>query len=253
MTRRILATAALVAVAVALALAACSKPVEKAAATADDPAFHKQVVAYLADHPGVIQEGIDAYRDRQHAEMLKTASVAIAGHHQALVADARDFIANPDGKITVVEFFDYRCPYCKADQAALKTLIDNDKDIRFVFKEYPVIPDQDGRVGVSMRAAEAALAAKRVGKYLPVHDALMAANDLDDEAIHRILLRNGVDPSQVATDGKDLEQLADARKLGLDVHVAGTPTFIVGDTLVDTSSMPALAAAIEQARKTAKG
>jgi protein-disulfide isomerase len=251
MNRRILAAAALI------ALAACSKPADKAAVTApvtaEDSAFHQKVVAYLADHPGAIQEGIDAYRDKQHAQMLKTAAVAIVGHRQQLQADSRDFVANPGGRITVVEFFDYRCPYCKADQAALQGLIANDKDIRFVFKEYPVIPDSDGRIGVSLRAAEAALAAKRAGKYLPVHDALMSAPDIDDDAIHRILLQNGVDPSQVATDGKDLDQLADARKLGLDVHVAGTPTFIVGDTLVDTSSMPQLAAAIEQARKAAKG
>ncbi len=244
MSRRVLAFAALTVV----LLAACSKPAEKTDATTDDPAFHDKVVAYLADHPGAIQEGITAYKDKQHALVLKTAAVAIAGHRQQLEADARDFVANPQGKITVVEFFDYRCPYCKADFAALKSLVDNDKDIRFVFKEYPVIPDQDGRVGVSMRAAEAALAAKRAGKYLQVHDAMMAANDLDDEAIHRILLQNGVDPSQVATDGHDLDQLADTRKLGIDIHVAGTPNFIVGDTLVDSSSMPQLAAAIEQAR-----
>ena len=247
MMGRVLAVAALV------ALAACSRPADKTATTADDPAFHQKVVAYLADHPGAIQEGINAYRDKQHAQMLKTAAAAIAGHRQQLQADARDFVANPGGKITVVEFFDYRCPYCKADQAALQGLIENDKDIRFVFKEYPVIPDGDGRIGVSLRAAEAALAAKRAGKYLQVHDALMSAPDIDDETIHRILLANGVDPSQVATDGTDLDQLADARKLGLDVHVVGTPTFIVGDTLVDTSSMPQLAAAIEQARKAAKG
>src|ERR1700744_6351592 len=237
---------------IAVALAACSKPADKVAATPDDPAFPQKVVAYLADHPGAIQEGINAYRDKQHAQMLNTASAAIAGHRQQLQADARDFVANPGGKITVIEFFDYRCPYCKADQAALQGLIENDKDIRFIFKEYPVIPDSDGRIGVSLRAAEAALAAKRAGKYLPVHDALMSAPDIDDETIPRILLANGVDPSQVATDGKDLDQLADARKLGTDVHVAGTPTFIVGDTLVDPSSMPQLAAAIEQARKAAK-
>ena len=245
--RRVLAAVVLA------ALTGCSKPAETVAASSDDPAFHNKVVAYLADHPGTIQDGINAYRDKQHAQMLKTAAVAITGHQQQLQADARDFVANPEGKITVVEFFDYRCPYCKADQAALKGLIDNDKDIRFVFKEYPVIPDRDGQVGVSLRAAEAALAAKRAGKYLAVHDALMAANDIDDETIHRILLQNGIDPSQVATDGKDLSQLADARKLGSDVNVAGTPTFIVGDTLVDSSSMPQLAAAIEQARKATKG
>jgi protein-disulfide isomerase len=235
-----------------LALAACFRPAEKAPAAAQDPAFHDKVVAYLVDHPGVIQEAITAYNDRQHRDLLAKAAAAIATRRQDLQADARDFVANPQGKITVVEFFDYRCPYCKADQAALKSLIDNDKDIRFVFKEYPIIPDKDGRIGVSLRAAEAALAAKRAGRYLEVHDAMMAEPDLDDAAITRILRRNGLDGAQAMPAAQDLDQLGAVRQLAAAVHVAGTPAFIVGDTLVDTSSMPQLAAAIEQARKSAK-
>ena len=240
-----------------LALAACSKPAgplpgRPTAAEADDPRFHDKVVAYLVDHPGVIQEAITAYNDKQHEALAAKAAVAIAGKRQALQADARDYVANPAGKITVVEFFDYRCPYCKADQDALKSLIDNDKDIRFVFKEYPIIPDKDGQIGVSLRAAEAALAAKRAGKYIQVHDALMAAPDLDDAGIAQVMRDNGLDPVLIKATPDDLHQLADVRKLAQDVHVAGTPTFIIGDTMVDTSSMPQLAAAIEQARKSAK-
>ena len=236
-----------------LALAACSKPADKAEAGRDDAAFHKTVVAYLVAHPGVIQEGIDAYNAKQHGQLVKTAAAAIALRHPQIEADPRDFVANPGGKITVVEFFDYRCPYCKADLPALQALIAGEKDIRFIFKEYPIIPDQDGKIGVSLRAAQAALAAKRAGKYLEVHNALMAAADLDDETIKRVLVQNGIDPAQAASDPKDLDQLSDVRKLAKDIHVAGTPTFIVGDTLVDTSSMPQLAAAIDQARKAAKG
>ena len=235
-----------------LSLAACSKPVDKPVAAAEDSAFHEKVVAYLADHPGVIQEGITAYTDKQHALAAQKASAAISTRHQALDADARDFVANPDGKITVVEFFDYRCPYCKADQPALKSLIESDKDIRFVFKEYPIIPDQDGQVGVSLRAAEAALAAKRAGKYLQVHDAMMSAPDLDDAAIVRILRDNGVDGGQSMPSGPDLDHINDVRKLAQEVHVSGTPAFIVGDTLVGSSSLPQLAAAIAQARKASK-
>ena len=249
MNLRVLAAA----MAAPLALAACSRPAEKAQAAADDPAFHKQVVAYLVDHPGVIQEGINAYNDKQHSTLVKTAAAAIAPRRSLIESDPRDFVANPGGKITVVEFFDYRCPYCKADLPALQALIAQEKDIRFIFKEYPIIPDKDGRIGVSLRAAQAALAAKRAGKYLPVHNALMAAADLDDETIRRVLTDNGLDPAQVGAQPKDLDQLADVRKLAQEIHVAGTPTFIVGDTLVDTSSMDQLAAAIGQARKAAKG
>jgi protein-disulfide isomerase len=242
------------AVVAALALSACSQSAnksdvaDKAEAAPDDPAFHAKVVAYLADHPGVIQEGVNAYDAKQHRLRMARASAAIATRHPALETDPRDFVANPGGKITVVEFFDYRCPYCKAEHAALQSLIAEDKDIRFVFKEYPVIPDADGKLGVSQRAAEAALAAKRAGKYLQVHDALMATPQLDDATIAAILRQNGVDPALASQ--QDIDHLKDVHKLAGEIHVAGTPAFIVGDTMVDTSSMDRLAAAIQDARKT---
>jgi protein-disulfide isomerase len=247
MVRRVLGAALLA----ALALSACSKPAasvaDQAATAPDDPAFHDKVVAYLADHPGVIQEGVNAYDAKQHRLRMASASAAIATRHPALEADPRDFVANPLGRNTVVEFFDYRCPYCKAEHAALQSLIAGDKDVRFVFKEYPVIPDADGKLGVSQRAAEAALAAKRAGKYLQVHDALMAAPQLDDATIAAILRQNGVDPALAKNE--DIEHLKDVHKLAGEIHVAGTPAFIVGDTMVDTSSMDRLAAAIQEARK----
>jgi protein-disulfide isomerase len=122
-----------------------------------------------------------------------------------------------------------------------------------VFKEYPIIPDKDGQVGVSLRAAEAALAAKRAGKYVEVHDALMAAPDLDDAVIANVLREHGLGPAQASATPDDLRQLTDVRQLASAIHVGGTPTFVVGDTLVDSSSMPQLAAAIEKARQTLKG
>ena len=248
MSRRILAAGLAI-----LALSACSRSADKSASAASEgPGFHDKVVAYLVDHPGVIQEGINAYNDKQHKALLAQAASAIAPRRQALQDDSRDFVANPQGRITVVEFFDYRCPYCKADQAALQSLIAADKDIRFVFKEYPIIPDKDGQGGVSLRAAQAALAARRAGKYLEVHDALMAAPDLDAAVIARVLRDHGLDPAQATASPDALRQLADVRQLASAIHVGGTPTFIVGVTLVDTSSMPLLAAAIEKARQ-AKG
>lgn len=229
-----------------IALSACSKAGDKPQASRD------QVLAYLDDHPEVINEASQRYELKLRKMQMAQAAKAIALHKVALERDPRDFVANPNGKVTVTEFFDYRCPYCKADQAALKSLIDNDKDIRFVFKEYPIIPDKDGQIGVSLRAAEAALAAKRAGKYIPVHDALMAAPDLDDAVISQVMRDHGLDPVLIKATPDDLRQLADVRKLAQDIHVGGTPTFIVGDTMVDSSSMPQLAAAIEQARKAAK-
>ena len=239
--------------AAALTLAACSRPATTtvAAAAPDGEAFHQQVVDYLLRHPEVIDEAAGKVEQKRHALAMAASAKAIVLRRAALERDPRDYVANPEGKVTVVEFFDYRCPYCKAALPQLEALIRDNRDIRFVFKEYPIIPDQNGQIGVSLRAAEAALAARRAGKYLPVHDALMAAPDLDDAAIVRILRENGVDGAQAMPSAQDLDHLNDVRKLGLDIHAIGTPTFIVDGALVE-SSLPKLAAAIEQARKAAK-
>src|SRR6202012_1382250 len=119
------------------------------------------------------------------------SSKAIALRRAALEHDPSDYLATPDGKVTVVEFFDYRCPYCKAALPALQALILQNPDIRFVFKEYPVIRDAGGKIGVSLRAAEAAMAAGRAGKYQSVHDAMMADRTLDDAGIAKALRDNG--------------------------------------------------------------
>jgi protein-disulfide isomerase len=234
-----------------LTLAACSKAPQQAAAP-DSEAFHQQVVAYLADRPAVIQEGITAYQTKQRAIVQVKAAKAIATRRGDLEHDPRDYVANPGGKITVVEFFDYRCPYCKAALPDLKALIDGNKDIRFVFKELPILPDADGQIGVSLRASQAAIAAGRAGKYQAVHDAMMAAKPLDDAGIVKALKDNGLNPAQLAAAG-DSKHIEDVRALAQAIGATGTPTFVVGDTMVEGNAMGQLSTAIAQARKSAKG
>jgi protein-disulfide isomerase len=143
----------LVAGALALVLAACSQAPGQSAS--GDDAFGRQVRAYLLKHPEVIEEASAKLNEQRRAQALAAASTAIAGKKAALEADAGDYVANPAGKITVVEFFDYRCPYCKAALPDLKGLIANNKDIRFVFKEFAILPDSDGRIGVSLQIGRA--------------------------------------------------------------------------------------------------
>jgi protein-disulfide isomerase len=234
-----------------LTLAACSKAAEQAAAPATE-AFHRQVVAYLADRPEVIQEGITAYQTKQRAITQVKAAKVIATRRADLEHDPRDYVANPGGKITVVEFFDYRCPYCKAALPSLRALIDGNKDVRFVFKELPILPDSDGQIGVSLRASQAAIAAGRAGKYQAVHDAMMAAAPLDDAGIVKALKDNGLDPAVLSPAGGDSKHIEDVRALASAIGATGTPTFVVGDTMVEGNAMGQLSAAIAQARKAAK-
>lgn len=248
MIPRVLRAAILACVVPALLFtAACSKPADKAAVSRD------QVLAYLDNHPEVINEASQRYELKRRKEMLAESAKAIAVRKAALERDPRDFVANPDGKVTVVEFFDYRCPYCKAALPALQSLILQNRDIRFVFKELPILPDADGKVGVSLRASEAALAAKRAGKYQSVHDAMMATRSLDDAGIAKALKDNGLDPATTVADADDAHHIKDVRDLALAIGATGTPTFVVGDTLIAGNSMDQLALAIQQARQQAKG
>ena len=240
----------LAACALVLTLAACSKAPGPSAAGED--AFGKQVHAYLLAHPEVIEEASAKLNEQHRAQALAAASSAIVGKKAALEADPADYVANPDGKITVVEFFDYRCPYCKAALPDLEGLIANNKDVRFVFKELPILPDSDGRIGVSLRAARAAMAAKAAGKYIQVHDAMMAAKPLDDVGIVQALQANGIDPAQAIASTAYDPHLKDVHQLAIDIGATGTPTFVVGDSLVEGSQMDALTAAIAKARKSLK-
>jgi protein-disulfide isomerase len=231
-----------------LVVAACSKP----PGARDDDAFGRQVRAYLLQHPEVIEEATAKLNAQRRQQALAQSRTALDGQRAALEHDPHDFVANPDGKVTVVEFFDYRCPYCKAALPDLDALIRTNKDVRFVFKELPILPDANGQVGVSLRAARAALAAIPSGKYLQVHDAMMADKPLDDAGIAKALKANGLNPAAVASTAAD-PHLRDVKALAEAVGVSGTPTFVVGDTLVEGNRMDELAAAIAQARKAAKG
>jgi protein-disulfide isomerase len=249
MHRWVLAAAAL---AGAAGLSACDRHHRRV--EADGPAYRQQVVDYLVKHPDVIEEAASRYEAQQQATeraaMMATAQRMIPLRRAAIEHDPRDEVANPGGKVTVVEFFDYRCPYCKAALPSLDKLIADNKDVRFVFKQMPILPDADGRIGVSLRAARAAMAAGRQGRFLPVHDALMSQKALDDEGIARALKANGLDPAAAEAPAPAVDQdLQDTRNLAVAIGATGTPTFVVGDTLVPGNSMGELAAAIDKARR----
>lgn len=225
----------------ALALSACDKV---------DKAFDERVHAYLLSHPEVIQEAIDKLQAKQDAEAAAKARLAIAASRQAIEHDPRDFVANPNGKVTVTEFYDYRCPHCMNAAPKVVSLIQSDPDVRFVFKEFPIFG------AASDRAATAAIALKRSGgDYVGLYRDFMAARPLDDAAIDRILTVHGVTPASLddpALKAQAAQQLADVRRLAIGLGIEGTPAFIIGDTVVPGEDMDAVRAAIAAARAPAK-
>jgi protein-disulfide isomerase len=238
-------SALLAAAVAALTLAGCNRT--------DDAAFGQKVRAYLLEHPEVLEEAIRKLDENRAAETAAVQTKAVSQARAALERDERDFVyGNPNGPITVVEFFDYRCGYCKAVTPEVLELVRREGDVRFVLKEFPILPDRDtGVVGVSERAARAAIAAKAEGKYIEVHQDLMAERALDDAAIDRILKKHGMDPAEVAQAAAAPavdEQLSDTHELAQAIGVNGTPTFIVGGSVIPAADLDALRAAIRKAR-----
>lgn len=138
-------------------------------------------------------------------------------------------LGNPEGDVTVVEFFDYNCPFCKKIARDMKALIEGDSGIRLVYREWPIINQG------SQFAARAALAARRQGKYEEMHWALMAQRRVTEESTLRAARTIGVDISRLVEDmshrsvDRHFTLSFDlARSLGMN----GTPSFVIGDKVV---------------------
>lgn len=212
--------------------------------------FGGKVRAYLIANPQVLDEAVQARQQAEETSRVETINRAVAANAALMAPDARDPAVGPaDAKVTVVQFFDYRCPGCKAVAAEYAALIQTNPDVRFVFKEWPIL--DRGQTVTSNYAARAALAANAQGKYMPVHQALMAEPDLTPESIDAILAANGVDMAQaartIADTGTD-RLLADIHTTGATLGLVGTPTFLINGKTTATISPQEVAAAIRAAK-----
>ena len=221
--------------------------------SASDIAFGKRVRAYLLAHPEVLQETFERLQARADAEKAAGARTAIAARHGLLEQDPRDAVLGaPRGPVTVVEFFDYRCPFCKAAEPDVEKLLADNPDVRLVLKQLPIL-DVEDQTHISEDATRAALAALAQGRFAPVHRALLAQKHLDEDAITATLKANGVDPvaaRTVETSAATTTTIADGRALARALGIDGTPAFVVGDQMIAGAQMDLLRAAVVQARRT---
>ena len=135
-------------------------------------------------------------------------------------------LGNPEGDVTVVEFFDYNCPYCKRIADDVKTLIEEDKGIRLVYREWPILSRD------SLFAARAALAARRQGKYEELHWALMAQPRVTEKSTLRAAQNVGVDMARLLNDMNHRSvssHIALSMDLSRSLGINGTPTFVIGE------------------------
>jgi protein-disulfide isomerase len=210
-----------------------------------DKAFGEKVRAYLLEHPEVLMEASQKLQEKQAAQQAASSQKAIGQYRQAIERDPRDIVINPAGSITVTEFFDYRCGYCRHAAPEIVELVQKNPDIRLVLKDF-VIFGRD-----SEAAARIALGAKDQGKSLELYKALMAENALDAAGALRIAKGLGIDMDRAKAAGESqavTQHLADTDALAKTLALSGTPAFIVGDTLVPGADINALQLAIEQTR-----
>ncbi len=204
---------------------------------------------YLLANPEIIRDAIQALQAKEEAAKSDLQAQALKEHKDAVFADANDPVAgNPQGDVTLVEFFDYKCPYCKQVSPALEALLNEDKKLKVVFKEFPILSDG------SVLAARAALAAGEQGKYLTLHQALMGyRGQLDEASIASVAASVGIDTAKLLEDMKSpaiTDRLKAVHELALALNIRSTPTFIIGDkVLPGAMSVDDLKSVIADTRK----
>jgi protein-disulfide isomerase len=199
------------------------------------------VRAYILENPEIITEAVQILQKRDVVQRVQSAGGALTTPFPGAVA------GNPEGAITIVEFTDYNCGFCRASLADIDRLIAGNKDIRVIFREVPILAES------SRDGARWALAAARQGKYKAFHDALFAGGPVSEKSIRAAAARAGLNISQAEKDAASAEIKAELdanRSMMQQIGFGGTPTFFIGDQMIEGAvGYDALKAAVEKARK----
>lgn len=188
-----------------------------------------QVRNYLINNPMVLDEVVAARQQREEQDTVSAINAKVAENPALLAVDASEPAFGPaDAKVTVIEYFDFRCPGCKAVAEQYRAIMAANPDVRFVFRDWPILDRGDNFA--SQYAARAAVAAHEQGKYLEVYDALMAEPALDEAKTDAILAASGVDLNKArATLANDdtTRHIANVHTSAAAMGLRGTPTFFV--------------------------
>ncbi len=197
---------------------------------------------YLVRNPDVLQEALEALQERSNAERWQRAK-----------SDPRDFSIGPaNAPVTIVEFFDYRCPYCMASLEWVADVLRTRRDVRFVFKELPL--DIHGEPAIE--AARASIAAMPQGRYFQFHQALLNyPGELTSERIDQLARQSGIDVARMRramSDEAITQILQDNRGLAVDLGVNGTPAFFINGEMIAGYDRPRLEQRLREATNEAQ-
>ena len=203
---------------------------------------------YLLNNPELLREVMQELEKKETAEDAARVKVSLKDNADQIFRSSQDLVAgNPNGKVTMVEFFDYNCGYCKRAMPDVMRMVEEDKDLKLVLKEFPILGPG------SLVAAKAALASKKQGKYWDFHLAMLGREGhVEADTVMEVAQSVGLDVQKLKADmeseeiGKILEaNMSLAQKLGIQ----GTPAFIIDETLIPGAiGYEALASSVKQVR-----
>ena len=201
---------------------------------ADRAAFRAEVRAYLMENPEVLVEAMDALQAREQQTAAERDLKMLDENAQIIFNDPNSWVGgNPEGDITLVEFMDYRCGYCRKAHDEIAELVKSDGNIRYVVKEFPILGEQ------SLLSSQFAIAVRQLhgdDAYKAAHDALIGLRaDATAEALAGLAEKLGHDPKAIAErmTSPDVMAVIEANHaLATTMDIQGTPTFVIDRTMV---------------------
>ncbi len=222
--------------------------------SAIDPAERAKIEAvlqdYLLENPEIVMYAIRELQRRQTvAQMLPSIEM-----YRSFLEEDKDapVLGNPNGDVTIVEFFDYRCGYCRRHFPDVMRLVEEDGNIRLLPKQFPVL-DRPEEKAISRLAAQAALAANKQGKFEEFHTALMSSGvSVTEDSIYKTAASVGLDVTRLKADMADKlidKRIGNTLAIGQDIGFEGTPGYIIGkDVVLGAEGYDRLKQAVSRAR-----
>lgn len=186
---------------------------------------------YLREHPEIVAEALQASQRKQEAQLRERQKLSLAALKERLESDPDSPVwGNPKGNVTLVDFSDYNCPFCKRMYPTVEEIVAKDGNVRVVVKELPILGPE------SLISARYALAAKKQGKYAELRNALMTLPGRPDEkTVQETARRLKIDVDQLKRDllAPEVErELRKNQELAESLGISGTPAFVVGGNLI---------------------
>lgn len=193
--------------------------------------LNELIRSYLIEHPEILREMSQKLQESERQAEEKVRGAALTTQTAAIYKTTGDnVLGNPKGDVTIVEFLDYNCGWCKKSMTEMQSLIESDKNLKVIFKEFPIFGEN------SEYAARGALAAGMQGKYWPLHVAMFShEGQVTKEVVDELAKAQGLDMDKFKKDMTDqtvIDTIATNYELAKSLQLNGTPAFIIDDQVV---------------------